>query len=202
MDLSAGPLGRHDGVVLEMRPACERCAAPLPATRPHAWICAHKCTWCADCAHGPLGAQCPNCRGALRPRPPRSSGGSRGSQWGVDPVLERPRALHADELRTRLPLPANASWPEGVPFAIGLAHGSMSVELYAPVGVDRQTPHDRDELYVIEDGSARLRIEDTTYAVRRGDVAFVRAGERHRFEEFDDGFATWVIFWGPVGGEA
>jgi mannose-6-phosphate isomerase-like protein (cupin superfamily) len=34
-----------------------------------------------------------------------------------------------------------------------------------------------------------------------GDVLFVRAGNEHRFENFTDDFATWVIFYGPDGGE-
>jgi len=32
-------------------------------------------------------------------------------------------------------------------------------------------------------------------------VLFVPARVEHRFEEFSDDFATWVIFWGPKGGE-
>jgi mannose-6-phosphate isomerase-like protein (cupin superfamily) len=34
-----------------------------------------------------------------------------------------------------------------------------------------------------------------------GDLLFVPAGETHRFEEFSDDFAAWVIFYGPEGGE-
>jgi mannose-6-phosphate isomerase-like protein (cupin superfamily) len=34
-----------------------------------------------------------------------------------------------------------------------------------------------------------------------GDVIFVPAHMEHRFEEFSDDFAAWVIFWGPEGGE-
>jgi quercetin dioxygenase-like cupin family protein len=34
-----------------------------------------------------------------------------------------------------------------------------------------------------------------------GDVLFVPAGTIHRFEEFTDDFRTWVIFYGPPGGE-
>jgi hypothetical protein len=30
---------------------------------------------------------------------------------------------------------------------------------------------------------------------------FVAAGVPHRFESFSDDFATWVVFWGPRGGE-
>ncbi len=195
-----------------MKPACERCAAPLPPTTPTAYICSFECTWCADCATGPLGRACRNCGGALRPRPPR---GERRSlpEAAPEPAPEpapgaapgeapgAPRVVRADALRALIPGAATATWPQGEPFVIGLEHGSLSLELYAPVGTDRQTPHERDEVYVVESGRATLRIGETSYAVRPGDVALVRAGEDHRFEEFEAGFATWVLFWGPIGGE-
>ena len=34
-----------------------------------------------------------------------------------------------------------------------------------------------------------------------GDVLFVSAGVPHRFEDFSDDLAVWVIFYGPEGGE-
>jgi mannose-6-phosphate isomerase-like protein (cupin superfamily) len=34
-----------------------------------------------------------------------------------------------------------------------------------------------------------------------GDILFVPATVEHRFENFTDDFATWVMFWGPEGGE-
>jgi len=34
-----------------------------------------------------------------------------------------------------------------------------------------------------------------------GDLLFVPAGIVHRFEDFTDDFATWVMFYGPEGGE-
>ena len=35
-----------------------------------------------------------------------------------------------------------------------------------------------------------------------GDAIFAPAGWVHRFEDFSGDFATWVVFWGPKGGEA
>ena len=32
-------------------------------------------------------------------------------------------------------------------------------------------------------------------------LIFVPAGIEHRFENFTDDFSTWVIFYGPAGGE-
>ena len=74
-------------------------------------------------------------------------------------------------------------------------HGTLSVELYAPRGSDPQTPHTRDEVYVVVQGSGQFRIGP-------GDLLFVPAGVVHRFEDFTDDLAVWVVFYGPEGGEA
>ena len=34
-----------------------------------------------------------------------------------------------------------------------------------------------------------------------GEALFVPAGDTHRFEDFSDDFAVWVVFYGPKGGE-
>lgn len=87
-----------------------------------------------------------------------------------------------------------------------MQHGSMSLRFYAPRGTDPQTPHDQDELYWIASGSGFfLQGSDATKLERRpfgpGDVIFVPAGRVHRFVDFSDDFGTWVVFWGPAGGE-
>jgi uncharacterized protein YjlB len=33
------------------------------------------------------------------------------------------------------------------------------------------------------------------------DLLFVPAGMEHRFEAMSEDFATWVVFYGPAGGE-
>ena len=83
-----------------------------------------------------------------------------------------------------------------------LKHGTMELEYYAPRGSDSQKPHARDELYVVIAGHGMFRNADKRHAFGPGDVLFVPAGVEHRFEEFSDDFATWVIFWGPEGGES
>ncbi len=82
-----------------------------------------------------------------------------------------------------------------------LAHGTMKVEYYAPVGRDTQTPHTQDELYIIVRGGGWFVNGGRRHPFVAGDVLFVPAGIEHRFEEFSDDFGTWVIFYGPVGGE-
>jgi hypothetical protein len=57
---------------LEMREACERCAAPLPKDTPDARICSYECTFCAPCTDA-MDGRCPNCGGELQPRPKRKT---------------------------------------------------------------------------------------------------------------------------------
>ena len=81
------------------------------------------------------------------------------------------------------------------------AHGTLVVEMYQPAGTDPQKPHDRDEVYVIARGSAMFFDGAGRYAVHAGSFIFVAAGQIHRFEEFSPDFASWVFFYGIVGGE-
>ena len=80
-------------------------------------------------------------------------------------------------------------------------HGTLAVELYAPRGTDPQTPHTRDEVYVVAEGSGTFRNGTERHPFGRGDVLFVAAGVEHRFEDFTDDLAVWVFFYGPEGGE-
>ena len=80
-------------------------------------------------------------------------------------------------------------------------HGTLAVEYYAPRGSDPQTPHSRDEVYVVAQGSGIFYDGVTRRAVAVGDLLFVAAGVEHRFEEFTEGFGVWVVFYGPEGGE-
>jgi mannose-6-phosphate isomerase-like protein (cupin superfamily) len=86
-------------------------------------------------------------------------------------------------------------------FAEVFAHGSLSVELYAPRGVDAQTPHTRDEVYVVIAGRGQFFCDGETRDVGPGELLFVPAGMDHRFLDVSDDFATWVLFYGPEGGE-
>ncbi len=67
--------------------------------------------------------------------------------------------------------------------------------------MDLQQPHDRDELYVIINGKGTFSHEGDRTAFAPGDVIFVPAGDKHRFEDFSENFSTGIIFYGPVGGE-
>ena len=58
--------------MLDMRPDCESCGKDLPAEQAGALICSFECTFCESCNDEKLHDICPNCGGALRPRPTRS----------------------------------------------------------------------------------------------------------------------------------
>ena len=58
-----------------MRPACERCDAPLAEDSADARICSFACTFCAACTDGHLAGICPNCGGELVTRPRRATAG-------------------------------------------------------------------------------------------------------------------------------
>jgi mannose-6-phosphate isomerase-like protein (cupin superfamily) len=90
---------------------------------------------------------------------------------------------------------------EGKPFVVAFEHGSLSVEMYAPRGVDAQTPHLRDEVYVVVRGRGFFVNGSVRHRFGPGDVLFVPAGVEHRFEEFTDNLAVWVVFYGPERGE-
>lgn len=81
------------------------------------------------------------------------------------------------------------------------AHGSMTLEYYAPRGHDPQKPHTKDEIYIIAGGRARFIYDGEHVACAQGDALFVPAGVVHRFEEMSDDFGTWVVFYGSEGGE-
>jgi mannose-6-phosphate isomerase-like protein (cupin superfamily) len=101
----------------------------------------------------------------------------------------------ASDLLSKLPT------AQGEAFVQAMAHGTMSVELYAPRGTDPQQPHAQDELYFIHAGSGTFVNDGKRIPFSAGDCLFVAAGVAHRFEDFSEDFATWVVFWGPEGGE-
>ena len=83
--------------------------------------------------------------------------------------------------------------PTGERFVPVLRHGSMLTELYAPRGHDPQQPHTQDELYFIHSGQGDFVQGDERHRFKAGDAFFVPAGQVHRFENFSDDFATWVV---------
>lgn len=98
--------------MLELRPSCEHCNAPLPPSSTAARICSYECTFCANCVDTLLRNACPNCGGGFVPRPIRPSRNWRNNNFlGADPagtkVKHRPvdLAAHAKLLVAQNGLP-------------------------------------------------------------------------------------------------
>jgi mannose-6-phosphate isomerase-like protein (cupin superfamily) len=92
--------------------------------------------------------------------------------------------------------------PENRRYRDLLVHGSMRVGLYALREHDPQKPHTQDEIYIVASGSGEFLNGAERRTFKPGDIIFVKAGVEHRFENFTPDFQTWVVFWGPEGGEA
>ena len=107
--------------------------------------------------------------------------------------------------------------PIGLSKAPVMRHGSMELRWHTPNGHSDQTPHDKDEVYVVVSGTAVfVRAEESTpfgddllpslsgeesVTVQPGDALFVPAGTWHRFEAASSDFGAWAVFYGPEGGE-
>lgn len=91
--------------------------------------------------------------------------------------------------------------PNGDRFHVALERGELQIELYMPRGVDDQIPHDRDECYVIVEGQGKFELGGEVVPFEAGDFFFVPAKVEHRFLDFGESMTTWVIFYGPEGGE-
>jgi hypothetical protein len=84
-------------------------------------------------------------------------------------------------------------------------------------GLDDQTPHTEDEIYVVRSGRATLKAgtgtaevstagagtaEVSTAEVGPGSVIFVPAGETHTFTDVTEDLALLVFFAPPYGSQA
>jgi mannose-6-phosphate isomerase-like protein (cupin superfamily) len=110
-------------------------------------------------------------------------------------VPERSRVMRLAEARKRIPGPA------GEHSVSVLQRGSLNLKLSLPVRPNQQSPHTQDEIYVIIRGRGVLLHDGKRDAFEPGDVMFVAARTEHRFEDFTDDLAVWVVFFGPQGGE-
>jgi len=105
------------------------------------------------------------------------------------------------DLLAKLPLPATAKWPEGVWDTQAFARDDVTVLLFTPRGHDYQTAHSQDELYFVIRGKGTFVAGGKEFPFDPGDALFVPARVPHRFLNFTDDFAAWVVFWGPHYGE-
>ena len=78
---------------------------------------------------------------------------------------------------------------------------AFDVGFYRPIRFDKQTPHTRDELYIIAEGTGTFCCGNDKTHFYEGDLFFVPAGVEHSFTGFSYDFATWVIFLSGQSGE-
>lgn len=64
-------------------------------------------------------------------------------------------------------------------------------------GLDDQTPHSEDEVYVVCSGRGRLVTDGGSVVVEPGTVVYVPAGEAHRFADVEEDLAILVLFAPP-----
>ena len=64
-------------------------------------------------------------------------------------------------------------------------------------GLDDQTPHTEDEIYVVTSGRGTIVTPASSAEIGPGSVIFVPAGEEHRFTEVTEDLTLLVVF-GPA----
>ena len=73
---------------------------------------------------------------------------------------------------------------------------SMFAGIYElePGEFDRQTPHDRDELYVVSSGIAKLDVGGEMIDIKAGSIIYVARDVEHRFVEIEEAIRVLVFF--------
>ena len=77
---------------------------------------------------------------------------------------------------------------------------SLSCAIYhVPAGSDELSKaHEEDELYLILEGRASLRIEDTVHKVEKGTLMYVHAACDHSYFDVEEGITALVFFGAPL----
>ncbi|MGB8650075.1 MAG: cupin domain-containing protein [Mycobacteriales bacterium] len=91
--------------------------------------------------------------------------------------------------------------PSGATYVQHLATADLSVGAYClrRGSMDTQSPHDEDEVYVVNAGQGYFTGGERTVPVEQGSVLFVPAGEPHRFHDIGEDL-TVLVFFGPAYG--
>jgi mannose-6-phosphate isomerase-like protein (cupin superfamily) len=93
---------------------------------------------------------------------------------------------------------------EPTDWVVHLTTADLSLGTYCipAAGLDDQSPHTEDEIYVVRSGRATLRTNTGTAEVGPGSVIFVPAGETHTFTNVTEDLALLVLFAPPYGSRA
>ena len=103
--------------------------------------------------------------------------------------------MKAHEIPELDPQPRDA---EGHGYVDFLASDKLSVGLAVwPAGsIDRQQPHQEDEVYYVVSGRGMIRVADEERPVKAGSLVFVAAQVEHRFYDIEEDFRV-LVFWAP-----
>jgi mannose-6-phosphate isomerase-like protein (cupin superfamily) len=71
---------------------------------------------------------------------------------------------------------------------------NCGVYFLAAGSTDMQAPHDEDEVYVVLDGKARMRLANQERAVGPGSLLYISATTEHSFFEIEEDMTLLVIF--------
>lgn len=77
---------------------------------------------------------------------------------------------------------------------------SMSCSIYhLPAGSrEMQSAHEEDELYLVLEGRARLRVEDEEHVVEKGSIMYVRTACDHAFFDIEEDLTVLAFFGTPM----
>jgi mannose-6-phosphate isomerase-like protein (cupin superfamily) len=77
---------------------------------------------------------------------------------------------------------------------------SLSCSIYhIPAGSkEMQSAHEEDELYLVLEGRARLRIEDDEHVVEKGAIMYVRTACDHAFFDVEEDLTVLAFFGTPM----
>lgn len=77
--------------------------------------------------------------------------------------------------------------------------GLSSGVYHLPAGAkDMQAPHLEDEIYLVIEGKARLRVAEQEREVGPGSILYVQATAGHSFFDIEEDL-TLLAFFGPIG---
>jgi mannose-6-phosphate isomerase-like protein (cupin superfamily) len=71
---------------------------------------------------------------------------------------------------------------------------NCGIYFLAAGSTDMQAPHDEDEVYMVLDGRARMRLGDEERAVGPGSLLYVSATTQHSFFEIEEDMTLLVMF--------
>ena len=77
-----------------------------------------------------------------------------------------------------------------------LENENIEIGLYAPVKDDLQSPHKKDEIYIVVKGEGIFFNDGKRVVFGPGDLFLVSAGTEHRFEKFSEDLVAWYIIHG------